>query len=119
MECVSEAFEYSEDPKKDYWINRIWRHFRDRFSHITKEEWITFLASLSDTQAYGPYFDHKSRECCIQVRNRARQILKDKRSKQNVLQVQTGGNIYSIFGSGSEGHQGSIGEDLELSVRFG
>ena len=68
---VDRAFENVEDPKRDYWSNRIFAHYRRRFQGNTKARWVSLLAEFNDTAAYGPIQQKKMKQYLLMARDAA------------------------------------------------
>ena len=70
-DIVSKAFENVDDPKKDYWTDRISAHLSRRLQHSTKDKWVSMLAEFSDTAVYGPIQQKKMKEYLLMARDAA------------------------------------------------
>ena len=60
-----------QEPKKEYWAQRLYSYYCRRFVLMSKVDWLVFLGELSDEQAYGNYKHLKAKEYCCLVRNTA------------------------------------------------
>ena len=69
-DAVVLTFTDVDDPKKDYWIDRLYSYFCKRFYGL-QCSWLVFLGELDDRGAYGEYRSEKAREYCCMVRDTA------------------------------------------------
>lgn len=78
---INHAFETVEDPKKDYWSERISAHLNRRLHRNTKAKWIPFLAELNDDAAYGRIKQEKMKQYLLMARDAAaEEVRRNKRS---------------------------------------
>jgi len=70
-DLLNSIFTDVDEPKRDYWIRRLFRFYTKRFWQLTDFSWIAFLAEMSDLQATGTYSDNKAKRYCIMVRDAA------------------------------------------------
>ena len=63
------------DPKREYWANRLWRYYCNRFRSLTKCDWVEMLASMSDSQACGRYSQDKAKAYCLLIRDAAKYVV--------------------------------------------
>ncbi len=68
---INKAFDNIDEPKKNYWILRLYNFYYYRFYGVTKIGWIEFLSKLTNAQAYGKYENDKARGYCLMVRDQA------------------------------------------------
>lgn len=65
------TFAEIHEPKKEYWMQRLYGFYCHRFYWHTKTGWLEFLGELNDEQAYGKYRQEKAKYYCCLVRNTA------------------------------------------------
>ena len=70
-DLLNSIFADVDEPKRDYWIRRLFWFYTKRFWQLTDFSWIAFLAEMSDLQATGTYSDKKAKHYCIMVRDGA------------------------------------------------
>lgn len=79
-QVIDHAFEGIDDPKKDYWSNRISAHLNRRLERNTKTKWVTMLAEFNDTAAYGSIQQEKMKKYLLMARDAAaEEVRKNKR----------------------------------------
>ena len=79
-QAIDYAFEGIDDPKKDYWSNRISAHLNRRLERNTKTKWVTMLAEFNDTTAYGSIQQEKMKKYLLMARDAtAEEVRKNKR----------------------------------------
>ena len=76
---IDTAFETVEDPKKDYWSDRISAHLNRRMKHITKAKWVDLLAEFSDTSAYGSIKQEKMKRYLLMARDEAAKEVRNRK----------------------------------------
>ena len=65
------TFSDISDPKKEYWMRRLYSYYCNRFYRLVKLDWLIFLGELNDKAAYGEYKQEKAKEYCCMVRDTA------------------------------------------------
>ena len=78
---IADTFRELKEPKKEFWIDRMYRNYAKRFYDLTKSDWIEFMGSFDDIQAYGHYKDEKSRKYCLLIRDHAVRLCSKKSNK--------------------------------------
>ena len=66
-----------DEPKKQFWINRLFHFYDRRLYNLAKSDWIDILSQLNDNQAFGRYKMAKAQRYCIAIRDRALRIKSD------------------------------------------
>lgn len=80
-EVIDNAFETINDPKKDYWSDRISAHLNRRLRTCTKAKWVPLLAEMNDDAAYGRIHQDKMKRYLLMTRDAAaEEVRKSKRS---------------------------------------
>ena len=69
--AIQLTFSEINEPKKDYWMQRLYSYYCRRFYRHYKTGWLIFLGELSNEQAYGEYRSGKAQYYCCRVRNTA------------------------------------------------
>ena len=78
---IDHAVDTVDDPKKDYWSDRISAHLNRRLSTTTKAKWVPLLAEFSDTQVYGRIQQEKMKRYLLMARDAAaEEVRKGKRT---------------------------------------
>ena len=75
-DLLNEVFDSVDEPKRDYWVRRLFRFYTKRFWQLTDFSWIAFLAEMTDLQACGTYSNGKAKNYCLMVRNAAAEVCK-------------------------------------------
>ena len=79
-QMIDHAFENVDDPKREYWANRVKAHWNRRLKGCTKARWVTFISEMTDSEAYGSAQQKKMKEYLIRVRDEAaKEVRKSKR----------------------------------------
>ena len=74
LRVISIAINQVDEPRKEYWIDRLYFCYCRRLRSVTGCEWTVFLGELSDEGAYGMYENAKARKYCLLVRDTAWQM---------------------------------------------
>lgn len=69
--AIQITFGSIDEPKKEYWMERLYSYYCRRFQRLTACEWLVFLGELKDTAAYGDYIHEKARNYCCRIRDTA------------------------------------------------
>jgi len=69
--AIKVTFADIDDPKKGYWMHRLYSYYCHRFYWMTQCGWLIFLGELNDTAAYGEYKTDKAKRYCCLVRDTA------------------------------------------------
>ena len=77
---INHAFETVNDPKRDYWSDRIAAHLNRRLERCTKEKWVPMIAEFNDTAVYGKIQQEKMKRYLLMARDAAaEEVRKSKR----------------------------------------
>ena len=77
---IDHAFETVDDPKRDYWSDRISAHLNRRLNLCTKAKWVPLLADFNDSQTYGKIHQEKMKRYLLMTRDAAaEEVRKSKR----------------------------------------
>ena len=80
-QLIDHAFESVDDPKKDYWSERISAHLNRRLGGCTKAKWVPLLAEFNDDAAYGRVQQEKMKRYLLMARDAAaEEVRKTKRA---------------------------------------
>lgn len=74
MEMIKDAFDDIDEPKSEFWINRMFKYYSGRL-HYLKTDYVAFLGSMDDDMVCGHYADGKSKRYCLMIRDKAREYL--------------------------------------------
>lgn len=64
----------ADEPKKQFWIDRLTSYYGKRFEGISDTDWIEMLSQFTDNQATGVYRDAKTKAYCLLIRDIARRL---------------------------------------------
>ena len=70
-EVIDRAFDQVDDPKRDYWSNRVSAHLNRRLYMCTKDKWVPMVADMNDTQAFGEIHRKKYKQYLLMARDAA------------------------------------------------